>query len=179
MNAVFSIKREACRPAKGSGAKSTHAACAATSIGGRNEFAWRVWSSERQRRPRSRLQPARSAAGQGLQYRTNIRLKSPQSMQFSVLRMRYQGRALPRRELANRIRTLGDLRVEQVYDEALHRYVRMARLLDPARPLEPDQLPPLYEPALVAMSPLAFTLSGFERMNAVDYAQSWLVTGSA
>jgi len=97
-------------------------------------------------------------------------------MLFSVLRMRHQGRPLPRRELANRERASGDLRVEQMYDEELRRYVRMARLLDPLRPVEPDQLPPLYDPNLVGMSPLAFTLAGFERVNAVDYAQSWLIT---
>jgi hypothetical protein len=97
-------------------------------------------------------------------------------MQFSVLRMRYRGRPLPRRELANRERACGDLRVEQVYEEELRRYVRLARLIDPHRPRDPDQLPPLYEPALLAMSPLAFTLTGFERVDAVDYAQSWLVT---
>jgi hypothetical protein len=97
-------------------------------------------------------------------------------MRFTVVRMRYQGRALPRRELANRERAMGDLRVEQVFDEELRRYVRMARLLDADRPTAPDQLPPLFDPAIMAMSPLAFTLAGFERINAVDYAQSWLVT---
>jgi hypothetical protein len=29
---------------------------------------------------------------------------------------------------------------------------------------------------LTAMSPQAFTLAGFERVERVDYAQSWLVT---
>lgn len=90
--------------------------------------------------------------------------------------MRYQGRPLPRRELANRERATGDLRVEQTFDEDLHRYLRVARLLNPLRPVEPDQLPPLYDPALIGMSPLAFTITGFERVNAVDYAQSWLIT---
>lgn len=97
-------------------------------------------------------------------------------MLFSVQRMRHRGRPLPRLELVNRAVTQGDLRIEQSFDDALHRYVRMARLLDPRRPIDPDRLPPLYDPALLAMSPLAFTLSGFERVGAVDYAQSWLVT---
>lgn len=90
--------------------------------------------------------------------------------------MRHRGRPLPRRELVNRDYAWGDLRVEQVFDEDLHRYVRIARLLDQKRPVDPDQLPPLYDPTIVAMSPLAFTLAGFERVNTVDYAQSWLVT---
>jgi hypothetical protein len=34
---------------------------------------------------------------------------------------------------------------------------------------------PLLDPSLIAMSPLAFTLSGFERLGEQDYAQSWLV----
>jgi len=95
---------------------------------------------------------------------------------FSVLRMRHRGRPLPRRELANCERASGDVRVEQVFDEELRRYVRMARLLDPVRPVNADQLPPLYDPGLMAMSPLAFTLAGFERVDGVDYAQSWLIT---
>ena len=40
---------------------------------------------------------------------------------------------------------------------------------------DPDLLPALLDPSLVAMSPLAFTLSGFERVDDRDYAQSWLV----
>lgn len=97
-------------------------------------------------------------------------------MEFTVLRMRCRGRALPRRELVNGTPAIGDLRVEQAFDQALRRYVRLARLLDPQRPVQPDRLPPLYDPTIMAMSPLAFTLSGFERVDAIDYAQSWLVT---
>jgi hypothetical protein len=97
-------------------------------------------------------------------------------MDFSVVRMRHRGRALPRLELANRDRARGDLRVEQMYDEELRRYVRIARLLDSDRPVNADQLPPLLDAALMAMSPLAFTLAGFERVESVEYAQSWLIT---
>ncbi len=70
---------------------------------------------------------------------------------------------------------MGDLRVEQLYDEAL-RHVRIARLLNPLRPKGSDELPTLYDPILLAMSPQAFSLTGFERIEGVDYAQSWLVT---
>jgi hypothetical protein len=96
-------------------------------------------------------------------------------MQFLVLRMRQCGRALPRRHLANGERVHGDLRIEQAFDEHLRRYVRMARLLDVYRPVAPDRFPPLLDPTITAMSPLAFTLSGFERLDAVEYAQAWLV----
>ncbi|MDQ6619685.1 MAG: hypothetical protein M3Z31_08315 [Pseudomonadota bacterium] len=90
--------------------------------------------------------------------------------------MRHHGRALPRREIVNRGAAIGDLRVEQVFDDDLRRYLRLARLVDCQRPVDADQLPPLYDARLMAMSPVAFTLSGFERVNAVDYAQSWLIT---
>jgi hypothetical protein len=61
------------------------------------------------------------------------------------------------------------------YVETLRRHVRIARLLDPLRPRDPDELPTLYDPVLLAMSPQAFSLTGFERIDGVDYAQSWLV----
>jgi hypothetical protein len=89
--------------------------------------------------------------------------------------MRRQGRRLDRHELANRESVVGDLRVEEVRDESLGRYVRMARMVDVRRPRDPDLLPVLFDPALVAMSSLAFTLSGFERVDDRDYAQSWLI----
>jgi hypothetical protein len=82
---------------------------------------------------------------------------------------------MDRHELANREPVVGDLRVEEVRDESLGRYVRMARVVDVRRPRDPDLLPALLDPSLVAMSPLAFTLSGFERVDERDYAQSWLV----
>ena len=96
-------------------------------------------------------------------------------MVFSVLRLRDKGRPLSQREWMNREPAVGDLRVEQLYVETLHRHVRIARLRDPLRPVGPDELPTLYDPLLLAMSPQAFSLTGFERVDGVDYAQSWLV----
>ena len=80
-----------------------------------------------------------------------------------------------RHELANREPVIGDLRVEEVRDETLGRYVRIARVVDVRAPRDPDLLPALLDPSLIAMSPLAFSLSGFERVDGRDYAQSWLV----
>jgi len=40
--------------------------------------------------------------------------------------------------------------------------------------MTPDELPMVLDPVLLAMSPQAFTLTGFERIDGVDYAQSWL-----
>jgi hypothetical protein len=89
--------------------------------------------------------------------------------------MRCRGRPVDRRDLANRVPIRGDLRVEEVRDEALGRYIRMARVIDPTQHKAPDLLPTLRDPVLIAMSPLAFTLSGLERVGDQDYAQSWLV----
>src|SRR5262245_50995579 len=96
-------------------------------------------------------------------------------MRFAVVPMRCLGRRMGHHELANREAVVGDLRVEEMRDESLGRYVRMARVIDFRRPRDPDMLPALLDPSLVAMSPLAFTLSGFERVDDRDYAQSWLV----
>ncbi len=89
--------------------------------------------------------------------------------------MRHRGKPVDRYELANRGALVGDLRIEEVRDESLRRYVRMARLVNVLRPREREALATLYDPTLIAMSPLAFTLSGFERMGEQDFAQSWLV----
>lgn len=96
-------------------------------------------------------------------------------MRFRVLRLRHRGRSLPRHEWHGLAPVLGDLRVEQLYDEALLRHQRLARLVDVGRSAGPDALPALYDPVLVAMSPQAFTLLGFERIDGAEYAQSWWV----
>ena len=51
----------------------------------------------------------------------------------------------------------------------------MARLVNVLRPRERKALATLYDPTLIAMSGLALTLSGFERIGEQDFAQSWLV----
>lgn len=96
-------------------------------------------------------------------------------MRFAIVLMRHRGKPVDRYELANRDALVGDLRIEEVRDESLRRYVRMARLVNVLRPREREALATLYDPTLIAMSPLAFTLSGLERMGEQDFAQSWLV----
>jgi hypothetical protein len=39
-----------------------------------------------------------------------------------------------------------------------------------------SEIPRLYDVRIVSMSPQAFTLTGFERIEGAEYAQSWLVT---
>jgi hypothetical protein len=46
---------------------------------------------------------------------------------------------------------------------------------DVSRRRDRDALATPYDPELIAMSQLAFTLSGFERIGEQDFAQSWLV----
>lgn len=61
-------------------------------------------------------------------------------------------------------------RVDQIFDEELRCYLRVARVVNMGRVKDPDELPPLYEPLLVAMSPSAFSLAGFERVDSADFA---------
>src|SRR5213083_659603 len=97
-------------------------------------------------------------------------------MRFAVRFLRHRGRILPWRDVVNQEPRIGELRVEECLDGELHRYVRTARLFDVASPIYSDKLPELLDARLMAMSPQAFTLAGFERVAGVEYAQSWLVT---
>src|SRR5947207_3384146 len=108
-----------------------------------------------------------------LQYRTFIRYSV---MRFAVRFLRHRGRILPWRDVVNQEPRIGDLRVEESLDSELHRYVRTARLYDVTSPIYSDKLPELLDVRLMAMSPQAFTLTGFERVAGVEYAQSWLVS---
>jgi len=98
-------------------------------------------------------------------------------MRFAVRFLRYRGRILPWRDVMNQALRVGDLRVEECLDDELRRYVRTARLVDVDRVVDVARAPELLDARLVAMSPQAFTLTGFERQEGAEYAQSWLVTG--
>jgi len=67
-------------------------------------------------------------------------------------------------------------RIEECRDEELRRYVRTARLFDEANVRPSNVLPELLDVRIMAMSPQAFTLTGFERVDGIEYAQSWLVS---
>lgn len=97
-------------------------------------------------------------------------------MRFIVRFLRYRGRILPWRDVINQPPKYGDLRIEECLDENLRRYIRTARLFDEANILPSKTLPELLDVRLMAMSPQAFTLTGFERADGVEYAQSWLVS---
>jgi hypothetical protein len=96
-------------------------------------------------------------------------------MRFVVRFLRYRGRILPGREVVNRPPAYGDLRIEEVRDEELRRYVRIASLYDTVSVLPSKATPELRDVRIVSMSPQAFSLSGSERIDGVEYVQSWLI----
>jgi hypothetical protein len=53
---------------------------------------------------------------------------------------------------------------------------RVARLFSNESAIYSSEFPELLDVRIIAMSPQAFTLTGFERVSGVEYAQSWLVT---
>jgi len=97
-------------------------------------------------------------------------------MRFIVRLLRHRGRILPWRDVVNRPALTGDLRIEDCRDELLRRYVRTARLVDTDNVRPSPATPELLDVHIMAMSPQAFTLTGFERVEGVEYAQSWLVS---
>ncbi len=96
------------------------------------------------------------------------------SMRFAVVPVCVWGRPLARREIANLRPVAGDLRIEYVQDRVRLRHLRVARLVDHGSPTRSELLPLLLDVQLVAMSPSAFTLSGFERVDGTEYAQAWI-----
>ena len=97
-------------------------------------------------------------------------------MRFIVRPLRHRGRILPWRDVVNRPALTGDLRIEDCRDELLRRYVRTARLVDTDDMRPSPATRELLDVHIMAMSPQAFTLTGFERVDGAEYAQSWLVS---
>ena len=100
-------------------------------------------------------------------------------MRFAVRLLRYRGRVIPWREVVNRAPAIGEMRIEETRDDELRRYVRTAKLfpLD-GLPRTPSALPQLHDVRVIGMSQQAFTLAGVERVDTVEYAQSWLVSSA-
>ena len=96
-------------------------------------------------------------------------------MRFLVRFLRRRGKVLPWKEVVNQEPRYGDLRIEECLDERLKRHLRTARLSEIGRAKEPDA-PILMDVHITAMSPQAFTLTGFERVDGTEFVQSWLVT---
>ena len=96
-------------------------------------------------------------------------------MHFAVSLMRFRGRPLPRDQLANRAPLIGDLTIGEHRESVLGRHLRVARVAAADARGDPLLLCELVEPSLIAMSPQAFTLAGYERAGDRWYSQSWLV----
>jgi len=94
--------------------------------------------------------------------------------------MRDRGVRIPMKELANRDSYLGELVIYESTDEQTGRSVRIAALHGENQ-TSLDVLPPLRNVEITGAAPLAFTLSGFERIQgrrgAVDVAQEWWMRG--
>lgn len=98
---------------------------------------------------------------------------------LAVRFLRHRGRVIPWQAIANQRAKVGDLRIEECLDEQLRRYVRTAKLLPADTPAIYELLlPELLDVRIVSMSPQAFTLTGFERLEGVEYAQSWLIAAA-
>jgi hypothetical protein len=82
-------------------------------------------------------------------------------MRFKVYLLRYRGRRLAWRDVANGPRYVGDLVSEQVALAEEQLSVVTLRCDDP---VVPSPIPALYQPALLSFSPLALRLRGFERV---------------
>jgi hypothetical protein len=96
-------------------------------------------------------------------------------MRFSIRPLRFRGRILPWRDVINRPGLVGDLRIEECQDEELKRSLRIALLWDERSVLPSKDRPHLFDVHIIGMSPQAFTLSGFERIDGAEYMQSWIV----
>ena len=97
-------------------------------------------------------------------------------MRFAVRLLRYRGRVVPWRDVVNRVPKVGDVRIEEIRDDELRRYVRTARLFpDDGRVVATTPVPELFDVRIIGMSQQAFTLAGLERIDGAEFAQSWLV----
>jgi hypothetical protein len=98
-------------------------------------------------------------------------------VRFAVRLLRYRGRVVPWRDVVNRAPKVGDVRIEEIRDDELRRYVRTARLFpDDGRVVARTPVPELFDVRIIGMSQQAFTLAGLERIDAAEFAQSWLVS---
>lgn len=96
-------------------------------------------------------------------------------MRVRVRRLRKQGRMLNRDELKDIPPHVGMLRVTEVRDHQLSRPVLCARLLDLTTKVDTDMLPELGDARLLEVAGRSMRLTGIERLQDADVAQTWLV----
>jgi hypothetical protein len=98
-------------------------------------------------------------------------------VRFAVRFLRHKGRVIPWRDVVNRLPKVGDVRIEEIRDDELRRYVRTARLFpDDGSVVFGTNVPELHDVRVIGMSQQAFTLAGLERIEGAEFAQSWLVS---
>ena len=90
-------------------------------------------------------------------------------MRFSVRFLRLRGRILPPREVANQHPVVGDMLIDECFDERTHRYLRTARLFNTNAGVPVELKPKLFEARLIGMSTERLSLTGFERIDGVEY----------
>ena len=82
-------------------------------------------------------------------------------MRFKVFPLRYRGRRLPWRDVMNGPSYVGDLLTCQAVTAGVRTTMATLRASDP---MTAPLLPPLYEPELLSVAPLALRLRGIERI---------------
>ena len=100
-------------------------------------------------------------------------------MRFAVRFLRHQGRVIRWRLVANQPARSATCGSKSGATNELRRYIRAAKLSTDDASRYSATLPELLDVRLISMSPQAFTLTGFERIEGAEYAQSWLVAHPA
>jgi hypothetical protein len=95
-------------------------------------------------------------------------------MKVKVVRLRHEGKPHPRWRLSTLESVVGELRIEEAKDENLSRFMRRARLLNLVLQ-ESEMLPPLIDAAVLWLKGNSLAITGFERIESTDYAQTWLI----
>lgn len=96
-------------------------------------------------------------------------------MKVKVRPLQSKGRMLPRHLAVEQPPRIGALRVSEERDHELSRPVLRARLLDASGGTESDLLPDLSDAKLLWADNNRLRLSGFERVDEANYAQTWEV----
>lgn len=96
-------------------------------------------------------------------------------MRVKVKPLQKLGRLLHRLQVNTQPASVGTLRVIEERDAELGRLVLRARLLDPNSGVAADLLPDLSDVRLLWMESQRLRLTGFERIDKVNYAQTWEV----
>jgi hypothetical protein len=96
-------------------------------------------------------------------------------MRVRVRKLRKSGRVLNRDELKDIPPLVGVLRVAEVRDHELGRPIVCARLLDPTTKVDVDLTPELGDARLLWVEGRKMRLTGIERLQDADVAQTWSV----